>query len=86
MAFVDELYKFYKDQLSGDEVDAEIIAASILDELSRDDLLSLLKELHDDELYGLFGLYLIENLKERMAREGSNRDVLPSDPLPKLIH
>jgi hypothetical protein len=86
VAFVGELYKFYKDQLSGDEADAEIITASILGELDRDDVLHLLGELHDDELYGLFRLYLIENLRERMAREGMDRGPLSSDTTPKLIH
>ena len=70
MRFVDELYTFYRDQFTGSEFDAEIIAAAILDDLERVDVLWLLGELEDEELYGLLGFYLVENLKTKMAKDG----------------
>lgn len=86
MAFVDDLYEMYKNQLSDDELDPELLAASILDELSREDVLNLLKELEDEEIYGLFGLYLIENLKQKMGNAKVNLHPLMSATPPKMVH
>ncbi|ABO66811.1 Conserved hypothetical protein [Geobacillus thermodenitrificans NG80-2] len=70
MKFIDDLYEYYKDRLTGDEEDAEAVAMSILDELNRRDVLKLIGEMTDEELLGMFGLYLFESLKAKMAREG----------------
>ncbi|ADU94009.1 DUF6154 family protein [Geobacillus sp. Y412MC52] len=70
MKFIDDLYEYYKDRLTGDEEDAEAVAMSILDELSRRDVLKLINEMTDEELLGMFGLYVLESLKAKMAREG----------------
>lgn len=86
MTFVDELYQAYKDQLSSQEVDAELLAASVLDELSREDVVNLLKELKDDDLFGLFGLYLIETLKRRIHKDKLDGRPFYADYTPKTIH
>ncbi|MRX71898.1 cytosolic protein [Bacillus lacus] len=70
MRFIDELYEFYRSQFSGEELDAEIVAASVLEELDRKEVIKVLGELDDEELYGLLGFYLVESLKARMARDG----------------
>lgn len=70
MKFIDDLYEYYKDRLTGDEEDAEAVTMSILDELSRRDVLKLIGEMTDEELLGMFGLYVLESLKAKMAREG----------------
>jgi hypothetical protein len=64
MEFVDELFAFYRDRLTGEE-DAEIIVASVL------------YELDDEELFGLIGFYLVESLKERMAEEEIDDGEIP---------
>ncbi|KXG09381.1 DUF6154 family protein [Anoxybacillus rupiensis] len=70
MKFVDELYEYYKDRLTGDEEDAEIMTMSILEELSRKDLLQLIEDMDETELVGMVGLYILECLKAKMANEG----------------
>ncbi|WP_027410442.1 DUF6154 family protein [Anoxybacteroides tepidamans] len=78
MKFVDELYEYYKDRLTGDEEDVEIMTMSILEELSRQDLLQLIEEMDDAELVGMVGLYILESLKAKMAHEGIGQTKLSS--------
>jgi hypothetical protein len=70
MKIIDELYEMYREKLTGDEEDVDILTFSLLEELDRKDLLELIEELSDQELYNLVGFYMIENLKGKMAREG----------------
>ncbi|MFC4321651.1 DUF6154 family protein [Litchfieldia salsa] len=70
MKLIDELYEMYRNKLTGDEEDADILAFSVLEQLDREDMLQLIAELSDQELYNLVGFYMIENLKGKMAREG----------------
>ncbi|MCL6588105.1 MAG: DUF6154 family protein [Anoxybacillus sp.] len=84
MKFIDELYEYYKDRLTGDEEDAEILTMSVLEELSREDLLALIKEMDDAELVGMVGLYMLESLKAKMAQKGIGQTKWPSSP--SIIH
>ncbi|MCZ0756962.1 DUF6154 family protein [Anoxybacillus sp. J5B_2022] len=84
MKFIDELYEYYKDRLTGDEEDAEILTMSVLEELSREDLLELIKEMDDAELVGIVGLYMLESLKAKMAQEGIRQTKWSSSP--SIIH
>ncbi|WP_028403430.1 DUF6154 family protein [Ectobacillus panaciterrae] len=77
MEFVDKLFEFYRDRLTGEEEDAEIIVASLLGEMEREDVLDLIQEMDDEELYGLIGFYLIKSLKARIAKEELNENELP---------
>ncbi|WP_449537333.1 DUF6154 family protein [Ferdinandcohnia sp. Marseille-Q9671] len=70
MKIIDEIYDMYRDKLTGDEEDADIIAFSVLEQFEREDLLSLVNDLSDQELRNLVGFYMIENLKAKMARDG----------------
>jgi hypothetical protein len=78
MRFVDQLYEYYKDRLTGDEEDVEIITFSILEELSRNDLVKFINEMDDEELVTMFSLYFIESLKAKMAEEGIGQTKIPS--------
>lgn len=69
MKFIDELYEMYRHKLTGDEEDADILAFSVLEQLNREDMITLIEELSDQELYNLVGFYMIEKLKAKMARE-----------------
>jgi hypothetical protein len=86
MTFADELYLAYKHQLSGREIDAELLTASVLDELNREDVLDLLGELKEDDLFGLFGLYLIDHLKKRMNKDKLSKHPFYDDYTPNTIH
>ncbi|MDI3257032.1 MAG: DUF6154 family protein [Kyrpidia sp.] len=70
MRFVDDLYALYKDQLTGDDEDAVMIVSGVLQELSRAELLELVSQLDRDELFQMVGRYLIDQLREKMNREG----------------
>lgn len=69
MKIVDELYNLYKNKLTGDEEDIDMLAFAFLEEMSREDLLHIIQELNEQELYDLMGLYLIESLKGKFASE-----------------
>jgi len=69
MKIIDELYELYRHKLTGDEEDIDMLAFAFLEEMNREDLLSIIHELSNQELYDLMGLYLIESLKGKFANE-----------------
>ena len=69
MKLVDELYQLYRDKLTGDDEDIDMLAFAFLEELSREDILHLIQEMDEQELFTLMGLYLIEGLKGKFAKE-----------------
>ena len=69
MKLLDELYEMYRDKLTGDEEDIDMLEFAFLEEMTREDLLHLISEMDEQELYNLMGLYLIESLKVKFAQE-----------------
>ncbi|WP_428911254.1 DUF6154 family protein [Niallia sp. Krafla_26] len=69
MKLVDELFELYRDKLTGDEEDIDMLAFAFLEEMTREDLLRLIQEMDEQELHTLMGLYLIESLKGKFAKE-----------------
>lgn len=69
MKLVDELFELYRHKLTGDEEDIDMLAFAFLEEMNREDLLHIIKELDTQELYDLIGVYLIESLKGKFAQE-----------------
>lgn len=69
MKIIDELYNLYKNKLTGDEEDIDMLTFAFLEEMSREDLLQIIRELNEQELYDLMGLYIIESLKGKFAKE-----------------
>jgi hypothetical protein len=69
MKIVDELYELYRHKLTGDEEDIDMLTFAFLEEMNRDDLLKIIHDLNNQELYDLMGLYLIESLKGKFASE-----------------
>jgi glycosylphosphatidylinositol transamidase (GPIT) subunit GPI8 len=69
MKIVDELFEMYRNKLTGDEEDIDMLAFAFLEEMSQEDLLHLIQEMDKQELYNLMGLYLIESLKGKFAQE-----------------
>ncbi|MDQ0272273.1 DUF6154 family protein [Cytobacillus purgationiresistens] len=67
MKIIDELYDYYRNKLTGDEEDIDMLAFAFLEEMSREDLLELINELDNQELNNLMGIYLIETLKGKFA-------------------
>ncbi|GLB58603.1 DUF6154 family protein [Cytobacillus sp. NCCP-133] len=69
MKLIDELYELYRNKLTGDEEDIDMLAFAFLEEMNREDLLSMIRDMENQELYDLMGLYLIESLKGKFASE-----------------
>jgi hypothetical protein len=59
----------YRDKLTGDDEDIDILALAVLEQLDRKDVMQLINELEDRELYNLMGIYIIDSLKKRFAKE-----------------
>lgn len=69
MKLVDELYDLYRDKLTGDEEDIDMLTFAFLEEMSKEDLLSIIHDMNEQELFDLMGLFLIESLKGKFAQE-----------------
>ncbi|WP_209123787.1 DUF6154 family protein [Alkalihalobacillus sp. BA299] len=70
MKFIDDLFAMYKNHLTGDEEDAFIIISGILQEFNIGDIEKLIKELSDEERFEMFGLYVYERFRLKVAQEG----------------
>ncbi|MGG1660539.1 DUF6154 family protein [Brevibacillus sp. NRS-1366] len=69
MRFIDEVYEFYKGHFNGDEEDITAIVVGILAEQSREDLLALVDDMDDEELFQMMATYMIEVMKRKVAME-----------------
>ena len=69
MKLIDELYNMYRNKLSGDEEDIDMLTFAVLEQLNRHEILELLQEMDDQELNNLLGLYIIESLKGKFTRD-----------------
>ncbi|WP_096198974.1 DUF6154 family protein [Bacillus sp. FJAT-45350] len=70
MKLVDEIYQMYEHHFTGDEEDAWLVVAGIIEEFDRDDFMNQIDALSDTHLTEMFALYVYEKLREKMAREG----------------
>ena len=68
MKLVDEIYEFYRDRLTGSEEDIDMLTFALLEEMTYEDLLNMIRSLDQQELYNLVGLYILEALKGKFAR------------------
>lgn len=69
MRFIDELYELYKGHFNGDEEDITAVVVGVLHEQTRDDLLRLVKEMDEEELFHMLATYMIEVMKRKIAME-----------------
>ena len=70
MKLADDLFHLYKHQLVGDEEDAMILAGGTLEGMEREHYLDLIAQLSDEELFEMFGYYLVYKLRLKMQEEG----------------
>lgn len=68
MKLIDELYNMYRNKLTGDEEDIDMLTFAVLEQLDRKEILDLIQEMDDQELTNLMGLYIIESLKGKFAQ------------------
>ncbi|WP_170008007.1 DUF6154 family protein [Bacillus fonticola] len=71
MKLIEEIYEEYKGKLTGDDEDIDALTFGVLQAMTRQDILELLEELSNEELKGLFGLYVMESLRSRFADDGA---------------
>lgn len=83
---IDDLYNMYSHILTGDEEDADIIIFSVLEALKRKDILELIEEMHEQELYSMVGIYLLEKFKNKMAEEGVGQNQMLTEDEIKHLH
>ncbi|MBY0086162.1 DUF6154 family protein [Brevibacillus sp. M2.1A] len=69
MRFIDEVYELYRGHFNGDEEDITAVVVGILAEQSRDDLLDLVEEMDEEELFHMLATYMIEVMKRKVAME-----------------
>ncbi|MBS4208585.1 DUF6154 family protein [Bacillus sp. FJAT-50079] len=68
MRLVDELFAMYRDRLTGDEEDLDMITFAVLEHYNRDELMGIVKDMQEDELQYFIRLYLLETLKGKIAQ------------------
>ncbi len=68
MKLIDDLYNMYRNKLTGDEEDIDMLTFAVLEQLNREEILELIQEMDDQELTNLMGLYIIESLKGKFAQ------------------
>lgn len=73
MKLIEEIYEMYRGRIKGTDEDLDLIALTILEDTSREELLEMLNELETGELEYFFRLYIFETLKERWSK-GAGRD------------
>ncbi|KMY51611.1 DUF6154 family protein [Peribacillus loiseleuriae] len=78
MKLIEDLYNLYRDKLSGDEEDIDMLTFAVLEQLDRKEIFNLLEEMDDQEINNLLGIYIIESLKGKFAHDSMNN--------PKLSH
>lgn len=86
MKLIDDLYKMYSHILTGDEEDADIIVFSVLEALNREDILELIEDMDEQELYSMVGLYMLEKFKRKMADEGIGENRMLTEDEIKTLH
>ena len=85
MKLIEELYNMYRDKMTGDEEDIDMLTFAVLEQLDRKEIFELLQEMDDQELTNLMGLYIIETLKGKFA-QNSLSDKKPTHFPPRNIH
>lgn len=83
MKFVDDLYRLYRDQLTESDEDAIEIVLSLFADHSREDLVQLIQQMSDEELFQMVSLYVVEMVKRKMIEDGLGRmgdREIPIDP------
>ncbi|MBM7715879.1 DUF6154 family protein [Siminovitchia sp. FSL H7-0308] len=75
MKLIDELFELYRDKLTGEEEDLDMITFAVLEGYDHEDLLEIVKEMDEYELQYFIRLYLLETLKGKFAQlEGKKED------------
>lgn len=69
LKLIDEIFEMYRGKIRGTQEDFDIIAFTILEQLDRNELLSMVKDMSEDELAYFIRLYIVESLKGKMDQQ-----------------
>ncbi|RXT05725.1 DUF6154 family protein [Ammoniphilus sp. CFH 90114] len=86
MKFIDDLYNLYRDHLTGDDEDAIAIVLGVLQEQDREDMLKLISDMNEEEIFHMLSMFLIELMRHKMATEGVGSSTLDTDPTRDTFH
>jgi len=68
LKLIDEIFEMYRGKIRGTQEDFDIIAFTILEQLDRGELISMVKDMSEDELAYFIRLYIVESLKGKMTQ------------------
>lgn len=86
MKFIDDLYNLYRDHLTGDDEDAIALVLGVLQEQDREDMLNLVQDMNEEEVFQMLSMFLIELMRQKMATEGVGNNTLNTDPTSDTFH
>ncbi len=69
MKLLDELYEMYRGKIRGTDEDLDMIALTILENCSREELIEMIEEMETSELEYFIRLYIFETLKVKWTTE-----------------
>ncbi len=72
LKLVDEIFEMYRNKLTEDEEDLDMVTFAVLENFDRKELLELIEEMDDHELQYFVRLYLLESLKGKFAQVDEN--------------
>ncbi|MBS4216724.1 DUF1836 domain-containing protein [Bacillus sp. FJAT-49711] len=68
MRLVDELFAMYRNKITDDEEDLDMITFAVLEHYDRNELMEIVKDMDQHELQYFIRLYLLETLKGKFAQ------------------
>ena len=69
LKLIDEIFEMYRGKIRGTQEDLDIIAFTILEQLDRGELLSMVKDMSEEELAYFIRLYIVESLKGKIEKQ-----------------
>ncbi|MCR2821769.1 DUF6154 family protein [Lederbergia panacisoli] len=73
MRLVDELFAMYRNKITDDEEDLDMITFAVLEHYDRNELMEIVKDMDQHELQYFIRLYLLETLKGKFAQMEGNQ-------------
>jgi hypothetical protein len=67
MKLIEEIYEMYRGRIKGTDEDLDLIALTILEDTSRNEIIELIQEMETEELEYFLRLYIFETLKEKWS-------------------
>lgn len=68
MKLIEEIYEMYRGRIKGTDEDLDLIALTILEDTSRNEIIELIQEMETEELEYFLRLYIFETLKEKWSK------------------